>query len=413
MRSFPLVRAGKPTVLMCCVMILPLALFSLPPMSGVISAVFIYTLYPCLILIAGLWGGSLAMGAGVLAAAAALYVPFGAVGAGLSLVYLLPFTAAFVYVVEKRISFFKAGGVMAGILLVSQVACFVWLKSLAAEGDVYRAAGDGVAALVRQSAMCDEILQVLYQNGIVTIRSEMKSAAFAMSGEYYVLTDTGRNEMLLSIASLVEDAVSTLPGMIVSGSILYGVGGLGLSLYIGRISAQRRAFRYKREMEVREAVRARREAAKNGTPADGAPKVETAQAFRERLEKAEQETPDGFPDLKMPKLSEWYLPRGYGLKVGLLALGYLPMLFSAAQAVVAFGQMAVAVFSAVYMLQGMASLNFIQKKAGVRAPGRRATLIVVFIVFREIFQWLGVIDQIANFRALRPPLHQNTDDGEE
>ena len=198
MRSFPLVRAGKPTVLMCCVMILPLALFSLPPMSGVISAVFIYTLYPCLILIAGLWGGSLAMGAGVLAAAAALYVPFGAVGAGLSLVYLLPFTAAFVYVVEKRISFFKAGGVMAGILLVSQVACFVRLKSLAAEGDVYRAAGDGVAALVRQSAMCDEILQVLYQNGIVTIRSEMKSAAFAMSGEYYVLTDTGRNEMLLS-----------------------------------------------------------------------------------------------------------------------------------------------------------------------------------------------------------------------
>jgi hypothetical protein len=241
----------------------------------------------------------------------------------------------------------------------------------------------------------------------------MKAQAFLSVGDgYYTLTEIGRNEMLLSIASLVQNTMDGLPAAMISGSIFSAVGGLGLSLYIGRISAQRRAFRDERAVKVREAVKARREAAARGEePAQS--DVETPQAFRERLEKAEQETPDGFPDLKMPPLSQWFLPRGTGLKVGLLALGYLPVLLSSNAAAAVVGRMAVAVFSSVYIIQGMAALNFLQKKAGVRPSGRRATLIILYIIFQTLLQFFGVLDQIANFRALRPPLGQNSDGEDE
>lgn len=413
MRFFPLIRAGRPAGLMSCLLVLPMMLLAVigrfvEPTAALLNPLVCFFFYPVLLCVAGLWGGMLPLALGLLAAPLALGFSFGARAALLAALYLYPFAAAFVCVVARQTPFFKAVAWMAGALLLSQIAAYLILKAFAG-GDIAVAAGTAVADWVKTSPDMDTVLFAFYQSGLITVKSELLSDYFVISANSILsVTAQGREQMLLALASAVEDRLFSLPSLILSGSILYSVGGLGLSLYIGRVASQRSAYKKARRAEVEAAMQRRREAAQHGEPP---PKIEleTPKAFRERLEKAEQETPCGFPDLKMPPLSKWYLPRGAGLQAGLFALGYLPLLFSDQLAAVTVGQMMTAVFSGVYTVQGMAALNFLQKKAGVRAGGRRAALIVIYLLAPVLLILLGVLDQLRNFRALRPPLGNNTD----
>ncbi len=420
MRSFPLIRSLKPTVFMGLLMVLPLILPVLSPVYRLFIPPVVFFYLPVLLCIAGLWAGSAALLVGLAAAVGICLYAFGMTGGLVTALYLLPYTAAFLIVVEKRVPFFKASAVMGLTLLLSQLAAFVILNTLT-DYQLYRAAGDAAAQVISASSLCDELLISLYQSGLIRLRSELTDDAFrsvAMLGRDATtvigvyLTDFGRQELLLGFASTVEDLMKQLPLLIVQDSIFFSVGGLGLSLYIGRIAQQRRVYKGARETEVRAALNARKAAVARGeTP--GKPTFETAEDFRKRLEKAEQETPEGFPDLKMPPLSKWFMPRGIGLKVGLLALGYLPMAMSDTPAVIMAGGIAFTVFSSLYMIQGMAALNFLQRKSGAGSVRRRVALIVMLLLFKTLFHILGIVDQAANFRGLREPLNNHFDDGED
>ncbi len=420
MRSFPLIRSTKPTIIMGLLMVLPFVLMVLNPIYQLFIPPAVLLYLPILLCISGLWAGSAAMIAGLAAGLGTCLYAFGGMGGGIAALYLLPFTAAFVIVVEKRVSFFKAALIMGLTLLLSQLAAFVILN-VQTGYKLYQTAGDAAAQTIAASGLCDELLVSLYQSGFISLRSELVNDAFksvAMLGEdattilgVYV-TDFGRQELLMGLSSSVEDLVEQLPLLIVQDSIFFSIGGLGLGLYIGRIAQQRRVYKGAREAEVRAALNARKEAVARGeTP--GQPNIETAEDFRKRLEKAEQETPEGFPDLKMPPLSKWFMPRGVGLKVGLLALGYLLMALAETPALAMAGGIAFTVFSSLYMIQGMAALNFLQKKGGAGAVRRRVTLVIAMLLFKTLFNILGIIDQLANFRGLREPLNNHFDDGED
>lgn len=413
MRFFPMIRAGKPAVLTSCLLVLPVVVLTLlgrfyEPTTYLTLPLLCCSLYAVLLCIAGLWGGLLPLLLGLLAAPLSMYFAFGTRAVLLTALYLYPFILVFIFSVEKQTSFFKAVGLMTGTLFLSQVAAYLILKGMAG-GDIAQAAGVAAAELAKTSPDLDTLLFALYQSGLIGIKSELLSDYFIVLGNSVLgVTALGREQMLLALASSIEDRLFSLPSLIVSGSILYSAAGLGLSLYIGRVSRQRCAYRDARRHEVEEAMRLRREAAQKGeTPPTI--DIESAKAFRERLEKAERETPQGFPDLKMPELSKWYLPRGIGLKVALLGIGYLPMMLSTSLAAVTVGQMTTAVFTSVFTIQGMASLNFIQKKAGVRAGGRRASLVIIYLLAPFILILLGLLDQVNNVRALRPPLGENKD----
>lgn len=420
MRSFPLIRSTKPTVIMGLLMVLPLVLMALNPVYQLFIPPAVLLYLPVLLCISGLWAGSAAAIAGLAAGIGTCLYAFGGMGGAMAALYLLPFTAAFVIVVEKRVSFFKAALIMGLTLLLSQLAAFVILNAQTGH-KLYQAAGDAAAQTIASSDLCDALLVSLYQSGFISLRSELVNDAFksvAMLGEdatailgVYV-TDFGRQELLMGLSSSVEDLVEQLPLLIVQDSIFFSIGGLGLGLYIGRIAQQRRVYKGAREAEVRAALNARKEAVARGeTP--GQPTIETAEDFRKRLEKAEQETPEGFPDLKMPPLSKWFMPRGVGLKVGILALGYVLMALAETPAIAMAGGIAFAVFSSLYMIQGMAALNFLQKKGGAGAVRRRVTLVIALLLFKTLFNILGIIDQLANFRGLREPLNNHFDDGED
>lgn len=409
MHFFPLIRTKKATIIMSLIMVLPMVLMTLGVMSDRVMAlvlpVYCFLFYPVLIMISALWGGLLSMVLGLLSVLSALYVSFSFVGAGLGLVYFVPVIAAFIYVVEKQVPFFKALGVLALVMLVCQVACALILRVIAG-GDIATAAGQGAVELISASPMCDLLLLSLYQTGSITIKNDLLLDFFIVQGGQIVgLTDMGRAEMLLSVRSMVSSIALTLPSMIVSNAITLSTAGLGLGLYIGRVSTQRADYMAMRKKEIAAQVKSQREAKERGEapPED----TRTAADYKAAREKAEQQMPAGFPDLKMPQLQMWFLPRGAGLKVGLLALGYLPLMFSTSLTGATIGQLFVTVFTAIYSIQGMAALNFLQRKAGVRSGGRKATLIILYVLFQSIFLWLGVLDQVLNFRKLRPPLGAN------
>ena len=149
MRFFPLIRAGRPAGLMSCLLVLPMVLLALlgrfvEPTAALLNPLLCFFLYPVLLCIAGLWGGLLPMLLGLLAAPLSIGFSFGTQAALIAALYLYPFMAAFVCVVARQTPFFKAAAWMAGALLISEIAAYLVLKSIAG-GDIAAAAGTAVA----------------------------------------------------------------------------------------------------------------------------------------------------------------------------------------------------------------------------------------------------------------------------
>ena len=379
--SAPLVRSKKASLIMGLVLTLPILLSAFSAVTKAYVVLFLLFLHPLLMGICTLWCGS---GCGMLAALSGClgaYFAFGSTGLGIACVYLLPFLITILYVLNKKIPFFKGCGMLAAVFLLSQMVCFLMLKAQCPDGDVYRAAGEGFAGLLTESGQGDYILAFLYQSGFLTISESVQSDAFVQIGEYYYLTEAGVQELLLALTGLIEDAAKALPACIVSDSILFSAGSLGLGLYIGKISYQRRNF--KRE----------------DAPED----------LDDNQQTVTPPEPD-FPDLQMPALSDWFLPRRVGLCVALFASGYVIAMVSSGEAAYMLGNMMFSVFSSVYMLQGMASLDFLHKKLGRKVVSRRVWLIVFTVLASSVLVILGCVDQLTNYRKKRPPMGQNNSD---
>ena len=103
----------------------------------------------------------------------------------------------------------------------------------------------------------------------------------------------------------------------------------------------------------------------------------------------------------MPPLRDWHIPRPWGLRIGILGAGYFLSL-SANGALNLLGKMFFSLFSAVYSIQGIATLNFIQHKKGTRRGWRVALPIILSMLMPNALMFLGLIDQVMNIRMLRP-----------
>lgn len=102
----------------------------------------------------------------------------------------------------------------------------------------------------------------------------------------------------------------------------------------------------------------------------------------------------GMSDL--PKVTAWYLPRGAGLAVGLLALGWLARM-QAGESVMGYaGGLCSAMFAMIYGLQGAAAM-LAQGMTG----WRWAWMAGILVLCPDVFVIVGVIDQIVDPRGLR------------
>lgn len=365
MKDFPLFRSTKSGLIGLAVMTLPLLIFSLSPLSAPMTVMAVIMALPAGACVAGLVCGSGPMAAGVLSGILSMYLIAGQKGAQLAAVYLIPVVIVFSFLVIRRISFWKSCAVMIGVHVAALACVYLVLQNFCG-GQLFSVAGDGAAAYLASSQEGDLILYTIYQYGLITLPEDLRAAVMLPIAEGgYALHPDAKVDLLLSVGTLVNQLLSVLvPSILISQSILGGVCCMALPLRFGAVAAQRRDFK---------------------------------QVIDDRKE---LQAPD-FPDLGMPPISLWHIPRGLGWKVGVcyLAGTFLQGASSAPLAIA--GIILYAGASALFTIQGFAFINFMQKAKGSKKAWRVILPLILFLT--SILSMVGIFDQIINLRGLRKP----------
>lgn len=337
---------------------LPLALFTL--MGG-----------PAALMIIGMTAGFLPMGlctAGLLTAFAVTGTALIAAGAAL---FLLPALVAFGVCLKRRTPFWQACGIVTGLLMGAQLILYLFLQNRTG-GQAALAAGSLAAQYVNGLSVRDQLLYNLASAGFLEVPAAMRESAIVSVPGGYALSAAVVNELLLQLRSMIGLTVESLvPSLFITGSGLNALLGLSLGIRYGTRAAQTRAFRRDEELQQ-------------------------------------------VPDLGMPPLREWHLPRPWGLRIGVLGIGYFLARYASGGSLVMLGQLMFQVFALCFGVQGLASMNASQHKRG-SSRGWRTAVVVMALVFRFMqiaLIIMGVVDQIINVRGLRPPMRPHGEEEE-
>ncbi|MBR4359840.1 MAG: DUF2232 domain-containing protein [Clostridia bacterium] len=372
MKDFPLTRSARAAVIWSAVLVIPILLLSRSLVGGLYAALVLIYLAPVLLCTAGLCAGALPMALGLTAALVSMHMLAGEKGLIVGAVYLLPLVGAFVWIILRRIPFWKGCAVMIGV----HVACFAALYALLqgwTEASLYQAAGKAAEDALRQWELGDYLLIELYDRiGVIQLTQERAqqlrdAMADSLRSGVFSIPEEVRKDMLLSVNALVSSQLeSMVPGLIAGQSVLGGVGCLLLPLRFGYLAEEKRQFLRQDE------------------EAD-----ETAKRTM------------NFPDLGMPPLRTWFIPRGMGWQVGVaLAGGYL-LQYSGTPALAVAGMILYSAASAVFSLQGLALLNYIQHMRNRKRTWR--IIVPLLLMMTRLLMILGVFDQLVNLRGLRKP----------
>ena len=104
----------------------------------------------------------------------------------------------------------------------------------------------------------------------------------------------------------------------------------------------------------------------------------------------------------LPPMDQWYIPRGIGVVVSCMCLGWLIAAMSDGGTDMFFGLMCAAVFKAAYVVQGICLLMWFEKKIGIRGAMRNVWAVLLPILAPVIPLIMGIIDQRRDARNLRP-----------
>lgn len=361
LKTFTTLRAATVACLLCAALLALMSANILFPALSV--AVLTVSVMPVLLMMTGLIAGLWPMYLCLLMAFAALWYTGGTLLLGFGALYLLPMTIVHVYCLLKKQPFWHTCGAL--MLALSGALTAIYAIAQAATGGmIYAVAGDCAAQAIENMSMRDSLLYTLHQMGMLSLPLEMRDTAIVAMGEGYGFSDEAVQELLLQCRTVTMNLLSSLlPALLVSGSITNVLTGMGLGIYFGRRAAQRRAFK-----------------------------------------RGEEE--QDIPDLGMPELRYWHIPRPWGLRIGLLALGYLIMNLQSGDTLYLLGALMWQMFYVCFAVQGLAALNFSQHRRGTAKGWRVAVICAAMAVslFQSILMVMGVFDQINNARGLRPAL---------
>lgn len=105
---------------------------------------------------------------------------------------------------------------------------------------------------------------------------------------------------------------------------------------------------------------------------------------------------------ELPPMEEWYIPRGLGLAVLALGLGWLIATLSSGGTDSYFGLLCLAVFRTAYTLQGVCLLLWLEKRMGIRGMMRNIGAVLLSMLAPIVPMIMGLIDQRRDARHLRP-----------
>ena len=371
-RGLKTYTTARAALIACALYIGLIALvFVLSDVPAVLLSVATLAAGPAALMITGMIAGFIPMGAST----AMLLGAFAAAGPGLAAVcaaaYLLPALAVFIWCVDSKAPFWRACGLVAGMLLAAQMALFLWLQSRTA-GQLSLAAGSLAAQYVNSLPYRDQFLYTMVTSGFLQVPPSMQEGAVVAVPGGYALSSEVINELLLQVRSITGRMIESLvPSLFISGSGLNALLGLSLGIRYGTRAANNRSFR----------------------------RDEALQAI---------------PDLAMPPLRAWYLPRPWGIRIGILGLGYFLARYADNSALSMLGLLMFQVFALCFGVQGLAAMNASQHKRGA-SRGWRAAVVVMALLLRFMQIALivvGLADQITNARGLRPPMQPRGEEEE-
>lgn len=407
MRALPMIRSLRAAVFLSVLMLIPLFIAGSSPFTAVYAIVLSVLIGPALLCMTALWAGLLPAAVGWIAMVMSAWLPFGQ-EAGLRMaLYLAPGMGAFLLCVWKKVPFFRtallvAAGGMAGGFMV------LLIMNQRAGGMLAQQMAEQFTQLIKDSGMQDELLLSMLQTGLARLDPSLYSQARGLFGG---LSELGREELLLSLKATLTDMLSLMPALLVSQCIWNSLTGLGIGIYFGRRAVIHTVVDRRRQETMRQVLEQRRIQLEHGEVPNPVRLEGREQMLRELSGDCEKALGD-FPTLQMPPFSLWHLPRGIGLMAALPGLGLLVPLVTDSQQAYVVGAMLGGIFTTLYSIQGMAAVDYLlghgDKSLGVRC----AILAVVRLLFSQVFLFIGIADQLFNFRKLRKPLGEGLSGGE-
>ena len=335
----------------------------LPAVYAVMLTVYLLPLALCLVTMVC---GTLPMLIGLITALSTVTTLMGTTGLTLCALYALPVVGAFLVLVQMQVPFKKSCPIMIGVHVAALALVFAVSQKMTG-GDLYNRAGSAVADFLKSWNMGDLLLYEFYSMGLIDLRESLRDNAL-QSGLYsFTLSDAAREDMLLSVRTMITGQLQLLiPNLIATQSILGGVACLLLPLRFGYLAEEKRAFLRDEPMG----------------------------------ELGEKQKVD-FPTLDMPPFQTWHIPRGIGWQVGVALIGGYLLRYNRTFALKIAGIMLYGAASSVFMIQGAAFINFIQKRRGSRRFWR--VIVPLLLMTTPFLTFIGIFDQMNNARGLRKP----------
>ena len=399
MRSLPLIRSLKAAVMLSLLMVLPLFMMNMEPLAPVSLLVMCVALMPALLSMTAIWAGLLPALVGMGSVLAMTYLSFGMDAGLLMSLYMVPAFLTLILCVQRGVPFFHMALALAAAELLGGFAALL-IMNQRADGQLASSLTESFIGMIRDSGQQDDLLIMMFQSGLARLDSSLYSQAQSITGG---LTNFGREELLLTVRANLTDILSQLPAMLISLSIWHSLAGPGIGIYFGRRAVIRQVVDTRRRELMARVLEQRRIQLENGQVPDPVRLEGREQMMRELSGDCEQAL-GGFPTLNMPPFSYWHLPRKVGLMAALPGLGYLAAIMSENPQVQQVGRMLGAICIALYTIQGLASLDFALGRSGRSLALRCALLGVTGLLFSRVYLLLGFIDQLMNFRKLRPAL---------
>ncbi len=357
MRKLPMIR----TPVSALVMVLGFAVCSglcLDPLTMPTGLMILYLAGPFMLPMALLLSGWLPAWVCLGISAGGLLMLFGLPGLAVGLVYLAPMLILFHVLCAVKSRFLTVLFSAVGVLILSQTALYVWVQLIHERQAFQRAAGAMTDWFLAHPEQGDLLLYVFNTSGLLPLSASFEGTG-VINGTR--LTEAARLDLLGTLSAMV---IQTLDQMATSLVV-------GMSLYLGTLASflpERAASAFQRR--------------------------------RARLGDREETNPP-IPLEPAPPLHTWHLPRGWGWKVGILAAGYLLQAVSSGP-VRLLGRIFFEVFAAVYSVQGVALINYLQVARGSRKGWRIAVPLLVCAIAPRALYIVGVFDQLLDPRHLRP-----------
>jgi hypothetical protein len=361
-------RSAITAIPMCLIMVWALSSVPLAPFYLFSAIIFIY---PFVLLTTASTTGVVPSLLCLLIMTGGTYRLLGGETALASAAYLTPLLLCMLICLQLKLSWQKTILTLLGVFVLSVMFIYLVMQRRA-DSDLFSLIAQRVIDGIENMPERDSLLNTFYQFGLLGLPQEVAAQPLVEAAQGWTYSPLALQEFYKQIASRVDLWLrALLPTLISSYSLFICIPGFFAAQFYGLRHAQRLAFRRGAGVQAEEFC----------------------------------------PRLEMPGFSNLFMPKAAGQALLILALGYLLARLSGNATLALAGQMMYNVFAALYVIQGLSYINFMQKKRNTKPGFRAFTLVALFVLLQPALVFAGLIDQFMDPRKLRRP-DQNADKGE-